>query len=82
MLSELAVQVVNGLVSKAKIKKDSVNEIILGHCIQRTDDANTARVVALNAGFPKETTGVTVQRQCSSGMQAIIQGYHEFLLVM
>ena len=31
------------------------------------------------SGFPKETTGVTVQRQCSSAMQAIIQGYHELM---
>lgn len=75
--SDLAVPVVEGLIKRTGIEKKIVEEIILGHCIQRTDDANTARVVALKAGFPKETTGVTVQRQCSSGMQAIVQGYHE-----
>lgn len=77
--SDLAVPVVEELVKRAGIEKGMVEEIILGHCIQRTDDANTARVVALKAGFPKETTGVTVQRQCSSGMQAIVQGYHELV---
>jgi acetyl-CoA C-acetyltransferase len=77
MPSDLAVPVVQALMEKTGVDKALVEEIILGHCIQRTDDANTARVVALKAGFPYETTGVTVQRQCSSAMQAIIQGYHE-----
>ncbi len=75
--SDLAVPVVNALIDRTGVSKESVQEIILGQCIQRTDDANTARIVALKAGFPKETTGVTVQRQCSSAMQAMIQGYHE-----
>lgn len=75
--SNLAVPVVQALMEKTGVDKALVEEIILGQCLQRTDDANTARVVALKAGFPKETTGVTVQRQCSSAMQAIIQGYHE-----
>ena len=46
--------------------------MILGHCIQRTDEANTARTAALAAGFPDTVTGYTIQRQCSSGMQAIM----------
>lgn len=75
--SDLATQVVKQLMTRTGIDKELVEEIILGHCIQRTDDPNTARIVALKAGFPKETTGVTVQRQCSSAMQAIVQGYHE-----
>lgn len=77
MPSDLAQPVIEALVKRTGITKKMVDEIILGHCIQRTDDANVARVVAVKAGFPKETTGVTVQRQCSSAMQAIIQGFHE-----
>lgn len=74
--SDLALQVVEALLERIKLDKAEVEEIILGQCIQRTDDANTARVVSVSGGFPKETTGVTVQRQCSSAMQAIVQGYH------
>lgn len=77
MPSDLALPVIEELMNRAAIEKEVVDEIILGNCIQRTDDPNVARVVAVKAGFPKETTGVTVQRQCSSAMQAIIQGYHE-----
>lgn len=75
--SDLAVPVVQALMDKTGVDKALVEEVVLGQCIQRTDDANPARSVALKAGFPKETSGVTVQRQCSSAMQAIIQGYHE-----
>jgi acetyl-CoA C-acetyltransferase len=75
--SDLAVPVLQALIERTGVDKALVEEIILGQCIQRSDEANTARVAALKAGFPKETTGVTVQRQCSSAMQAIIQGYHE-----
>jgi len=75
--SDLALPVLEALIKRTGVEKAQVEEIILGHCIQRTDDVNTARVLGLKAGFPKETTGVTVQRQCSSAMQAIVQGYHE-----
>lgn len=47
--SDLAVPVIEALMKKTGVNKEQVEEIILGHCIQRTDDANTARVVALKA---------------------------------
>ena len=75
--SDLAVPVVEKLLERTGVEKKMVDEIILGNCIQRTDDVNVARTVAVKAGFPKETTGVTVHRQCSSAMQAIVSGYHE-----
>ncbi|MBM7604151.1 acetyl-CoA C-acetyltransferase [Metabacillus crassostreae] len=70
--TQLAVPVLNEVVKRSKLEKQDVEEIILGHCIQRTDEPNTARTSALLAGFPDITTGYTIQRQCASGMQAII----------
>jgi acetyl-CoA C-acetyltransferase len=75
--SDLTLPVVEKLLERANVEKELVDEIILGNCIQRTDDVNVARTVVVKAGFPNETTGVTVHRQCSSAMQAIITGYHE-----
>jgi acetyl-CoA C-acetyltransferase len=74
MPSELAAQVLTAAVEKAGIEKAQVEEVILGHCIQRTDEPNTARTALLKAGFPHTTTGYTIQRQCGSGMQAILDG--------
>lgn len=78
--NELATFAVNEAVTRAGIEKGRFDEVILGNCIQRTDEPNVARVVALKSGFPKEVTAFTVQRQCSSAMQAIVSGTQEIRL--
>jgi len=59
-------------VKKVGIEKSMVDEIIIGQTKQTTDAPNIARVAALKAGFPEEMPSYTVHRQCSSGLQAII----------
>lgn len=70
--TELIVPVLQEVVKRGGVSPSDVDEVILGHCIQRTDEANTARTAALLAGFPDMVTGYTIQRQCASGMQALI----------
>ena len=48
-----------------------VDEVILGQAKQSADTSNLARLAALRAELPIETTGLTVHRQCGSGLQAI-----------
>jgi len=54
-----------------------VEEVILGcgqpHGVQ---GHNIARVAALGAGLPVTTAGLTVNRFCASGLQAIVQAAH------
>lgn len=76
----LAQTAVQGVLEKAGLEGRQVEEIILGNCIQRTDEPNIARVVAIDAGLGHEVTGFTVQRQCASGMQAIVSGASQILL--
>jgi acetyl-CoA acetyltransferase family protein len=54
-----------------------VEEVILG-CGQPhgSQGHNVARVAALRAGLPVTTAGVTVNRFCNSGLQAIVQAAH------
>jgi acetyl-CoA acetyltransferase family protein len=54
-----------------------VEEVILG-CGQPHGPAghNVARIAALRAGLPVTTSGVTVNRFCNSGLQAIVQAAH------
>jgi acetyl-CoA acetyltransferase family protein len=40
---------------------------------------NMARIAAMAAGLPKEVTGVTVNRFCSSGSQAVMMAAHEII---
>ncbi len=70
--TQLAVPVLDEVVKRSNLEKHEVEEVILGHCIQRTDEPNTARTSALLAEFPDTTTGYTIQRQCASGLQSIL----------
>ncbi len=63
---------VRALLARTTLKPADVEEVIFG-CVGQTSDApNVARVIALLAGLPKEVPGYTVQRNCASGLQAII----------
>lgn len=78
--ANLAVTAVEEALKRAFVQKEQVNEVILGNCLQPSDEPNIARCVALLSGMPKETTGVSVQRQCSSAMQALAMAYQEIVL--
>ena len=60
-----------------RIDAAEVEEVILG-CGQPhgAQGHNVARVAALRAGLPVTTPGVTVNRFCNSGLQAIVQAAH------
>ncbi|MGR3763487.1 thiolase family protein [Rossellomorea sp. NS-SX7] len=70
--TDLIVPVMKEAAKQSKLNSSDIDEVILGHCIQRTDQPNTARTAALLSDFDDSTTGFTIQRQCASGMQAII----------
>lgn len=71
---DLSVAVANEAVQRAGIEKSQVEDIIWGECHQQLDQCNTARVMAAKAGFPKEISGITINKVCTSAMQAIIFG--------
>jgi acetyl-CoA C-acetyltransferase len=71
---ELAAAVIAESVKRAEIDAGEIDDVIMGDCMQVCDEANTARTAALKAGIPIEVPAVTIQRQCASGMQALIFG--------
>lgn len=77
---KLAETVIRGVLAKSGVAAAQIDEVVLGNCIQRSDEANIARVVALDAGLGKEVTGYTIQRQCASGMQAMVSAASQILL--
>src|ERR1700759_2290237 len=58
-----------------------VEEVILG-CGQPhgASGHNIARVAAMRAGLPVTTAGVTVNRFCNSGLQAVVNACHMVML--
>ena len=73
--SQLATYVLMDVVNRVQLDKNLIDDIILGDCVQHPSEANTARTAMLMAGFPVEIPACTIQRQCSSAMQAIEFGY-------
>ncbi|MBN8969294.1 MAG: acetyl-CoA C-acyltransferase [Rhizobiales bacterium] len=59
-------------VSRAGIGPDEVEDVVMGAALQQgATFGNIARKAALRAGLPAATAGVSVDRQCASGLQAI-----------
>jgi 3-oxoadipyl-CoA thiolase len=72
---DLAAAVIAALVARTGIPKERVDEVILGCANQAGEDnRNVARMAGLLAGLPVSVPGVTVNRLCGSGMQAIADG--------
>lgn len=67
----LAAKVIREILRRTEIEDGDVDEVILGHAKQSSDNPNLARLALLRAGMPVEIPGYTVHRQCGSGLQAI-----------
>ncbi|MDD5476129.1 MAG: thiolase family protein [Syntrophales bacterium] len=64
---------INGLMERtAGINKKDVEDIMIGCAFPEAEQGlNIGRIIAQMAGFPDETCGVTVNRFCASGLEAI-----------
>ena len=76
--SQLAAHVMKEVLRRAgNLDANLIDDIVVGDCVQCFDEANTARTAALLAGLPFQVPAFTVQRQCSSSMQALISGVQQ-----
>jgi acetyl-CoA acetyltransferase family protein len=65
-------RVVRETLERSGTPADRVDEIIVGNAGTPSDAPNIARVIGLMAGLPESTPGLTVHRNCASGMEAVI----------
>ncbi len=75
---DLAAHAIRHVLGKVPgLDAEEIEEVVLG-CGQPhgAQGHNIARVAALRAGLPVTTPGVTVNRFCNSGLQAIVQAAH------
>jgi acetyl-CoA C-acetyltransferase len=71
--SDLAGKVIAETVKRAGIDPKQVGALVLGNVIHtEAKDMYISRVACIKGGLPQETTALTVNRLCGSGMQAII----------
>ncbi len=69
---DLAAGVLTALLDRSPAVKGRVDEVVFGATNQAGEDnRNVARMALLLAGMPYEVTGVTVNRLCGSGLEAV-----------
>jgi 3-oxoadipyl-CoA thiolase len=74
---DLAAAVIRALVERTGIDPALIEDVILGCANQAGEDnRNVARMAALLAGLPIEVGGLTVNRLCGSGLQAVNSAAH------
>ncbi|MHA7177461.1 thiolase family protein [Arthrobacter sp. Sr24] len=67
---ELAAAVIEHLVAASGINPAEIDDVIVGNATG--GGGNVARLAALTAGLPDRVPGLSVDRQCGSGLEAII----------
>ena len=70
---DLAAEVIREVVARNVLEPREISDVVLG-CVNQAgeDNRNVARFAALLSGLPPTTPGVTVNRLCASGLQAVI----------
>ncbi len=69
---DMAAHVIKAILERTQIDPSSIEEVFMGCANQAGEDnRNVARMAALLAGLPVEVGGVTINRLCASGLNAI-----------
>jgi acetyl-CoA C-acetyltransferase len=69
--SELGSLVIRSALDQANISPGQVDEVVLGNALQTDEAGYAARLASLGAGIPDEVPTIAINRQCSSGLEAI-----------
>ena len=67
---ELLAPVLRRLLADTGVAADQISDVIMGNAVG--GGGNVARLAALTAGLPVQLPGLTVDRQCGSGLEAIV----------
>src|ERR1041385_471005 len=78
---DLAAHVVAALVTRQPALAERIDQIVFGSTnAAGEDNRNVARMASLIAGLPQEVPGVTVNRLCASGLEAVNQAARSIMV--
>ena len=69
--SELGSLVIKSALDQANLRPDQVDEVVLGNALQTAEAGYAARLASLGAGITEDVPTIAINRQCSSGLEAI-----------
>jgi acetyl-CoA C-acetyltransferase len=76
----LGATAIRGAVTRAGIRPDEVETLVMGNVVQAGTKMNPARQAAVHGGLPVTVPALTVNRVCGSGAQAIVSAAQEIAL--
>ena len=72
--------VIKEVIQRSNIKKQEIDEVIMGQVLTAGTGQNSARQAAINAGLPKSIPAHLVNQVCGSGLRSVISGYQSLKL--
>jgi acetyl-CoA C-acetyltransferase len=67
----LAAHAIRAAVQRAKVDPGEIDDVIMGAALQQGVQTTIGRTAALRAGLPVTVSGMSIDRQCASGLMAI-----------
>ena len=67
----LAAHPIRAAVERAKVDPAEIDDVIMGAALQQGVQTTIGRTAALRAGLPVTVSGMSIDRQCSSGLMSI-----------
>jgi acetyl-CoA C-acetyltransferase len=77
---ELGTTVAKEVVTRSGVAPDRVNQVIVGNILSAGQGMNPGRQVAIGCGLPVEIPGMTLNRMCGSGLQAVVSAGQQIAL--
>src|SRR5436309_16138497 len=76
----LAAHAIRAAVERAGVSPAEVDDVIMGAALQQGVQATIGRTAALRAGLPVTVPGMSIDRQCASGLMAIATGAKQVIV--
>jgi len=67
--------VISESIKRSKIKKEEIDEVIMGQVLTSAAGQNPARQAAIKCGIPKEKSAYVVNQVCGSGIRSVASGF-------
>jgi len=78
-ISELGAIALKEAIKRAGLANEEIEEVIAGQAMGTQEESNIGRVIGLKAGLRQQSTGMTVNRVCGSGIQSAISAVQELM---
>lgn len=76
----LAAHAIQAALTRAAVSPDEVEDCVIGCALPQGQQHTIGRLTALRAGLPVQVPGMTVERQCASGLMAIAAAARQILV--